>query len=128
MEVLITIVQRFCREVILWKSLDNPNVLPLLGAAMGGKYFRMVSKWMNNGNINEFVEAHRSVNRFELVRSSYHCQLHPLLIVFLAAQKCHQRVDVFTQTGSGTWRSERGTIFTVVTILMPNLLSSRQTS
>jgi len=27
----------------------------------------MISEWMANGNINEFVDAHRDANRFELV-------------------------------------------------------------
>ena len=27
----------------------------------------MVSEWMSNGNINQFVKGHQSVNRFELV-------------------------------------------------------------
>ena len=40
---------------------------------MGGKLFAMVSEWMVNGNIIEFVKAHRDVNRFELVGFySYH--------------------------------------------------------
>jgi len=34
---------------------------------MGGKLFAMISEWMVNGNIIEFVKAHRDVNRFELV-------------------------------------------------------------
>ena len=34
---------------------------------MNDKQFAMVSEWMVNGNINEYVEAHRDVNRFELV-------------------------------------------------------------
>jgi len=29
--------------------------------------FAMVSGWMANGNITEFVKAHQDVNRFELV-------------------------------------------------------------
>ena len=29
--------------------------------------FAMVSKWMMNGNINQFVAAHKEANRFELV-------------------------------------------------------------
>ena len=29
--------------------------------------FAMVSEWMENGNINEFIEANREANRFELV-------------------------------------------------------------
>lgn len=78
MGALIAIVQKFCKEVIMWKSLDNPNVLPLLGATMSEKRFTMISEWMDNRNINEFVKAHgESVNWFELVRPSYYFQLHP---------------------------------------------------
>ena len=33
-----------------------------------GKYqFAMASEWMENGNINEFIGAHRDANRLELV-------------------------------------------------------------
>jgi len=34
---------------------------------MSETQFAMVSGWMPNGNINQFVEAHRDVNRFDLV-------------------------------------------------------------
>jgi len=34
---------------------------------MGNYHFAMASEWMVNGNINEFIKAHRDVNRFELV-------------------------------------------------------------
>ena len=66
--MIVVIAQRFCREVVTWKSLRHPNVLPLLGVTMGKKVFAMVSEWMVNGNINGFVRAHRDANRFELVR------------------------------------------------------------
>ena len=33
--------------------------------------FAMVSGWMANGNINEFVKAHRDANRFKLVSSPF---------------------------------------------------------
>ena len=52
----------------MWKSLDHKNVLPLLGATMSDNTLTMISEWMVNGNINEFINAHGSVNRFELVR------------------------------------------------------------
>ena len=64
---LTAIVQRFCKQVIMWKCLHHPNVLPLLGVIVSGGHIAMVSEWMTNGNINEFVGAHRDVNRFELV-------------------------------------------------------------
>ena len=50
-----------------WKSLRHPNVLPLLGVVMSETKLAMVSEWMSNGNINEFVRAHQDANRFELV-------------------------------------------------------------
>ena len=57
----------------MWKALCHQNVLPLLGVTMSHNRFTMVSEWMVNGNINEFVKVHRDVNRFKLVGfSSYH--------------------------------------------------------
>ena len=50
-----------------WKSLNHQNILPLLGATMGDR-FVMVSEWMANGNINEFVRADPNADRLGLVR------------------------------------------------------------
>ena len=36
---------------------------------MSNNRFAMVSEWMANGNINEFVKTHRGANRFKLVGS-----------------------------------------------------------
>ena len=33
--------------------------------------FAMVSEWMSNGNINQFVREHRDANRFKLVSFLY---------------------------------------------------------
>ena len=63
------LVQVFCKEFVTWKALNHPNVLPLLGVMMTGGRFAMVSEWMANGNINEFVAEHWNANRFELVSS-----------------------------------------------------------
>jgi serine/threonine protein kinase len=60
-------LQRFCREAVAWKHLRHPNVLPLLGVTVSERRFAMVSKWMEHGNINEFVEKENYVNRAELV-------------------------------------------------------------
>ncbi|KAF9644930.1 kinase-like protein, partial [Thelephora ganbajun] len=62
------ITSRFCKEVVTWKILRHPNVLPLLGVTMGNYHFAMASEWMANGNINEFVKANRGVNRLELLK------------------------------------------------------------
>ena len=71
-EELTAVVQRFCKEVIMWKNLHHPNVLPLLGVTMSYGHFAIVSEWMTNGNINEFVKAHEDVNRFKPV-GRYYC-------------------------------------------------------
>lgn len=48
--------------------LCHPNVLPLLGVIENQP--TMVSEWMGNGDIKEYVKAHPNVNRLELVRFS----------------------------------------------------------
>ena len=60
-------LQRFCREGVAWKHLRHPNILPLIGVTVSNQRFAMVSAWMENGNINEFVKRDRHVNRVELV-------------------------------------------------------------
>ena len=61
-------LQRFCREGVAWKHLRHPNILPLIGVTVSNQRFAMVSAWMENGNINEFVGKDQYVNRIELVR------------------------------------------------------------
>jgi hypothetical protein len=45
-----------------------PTSLPLLGVTVSERRFAMVSEWMENGDINEFVAKDKHVNRTELVR------------------------------------------------------------
>ena len=52
-----------------WNTLNHPNVLPLLGVTMDSQQFVMVSEWMLNGNINQFLKANENADRFELVGS-----------------------------------------------------------
>ena len=51
----------------MWSTFRHPNVLPLLGVNMTGPRYAMVSEWMVNGNINEFVEKHPEADRLGLV-------------------------------------------------------------
>ena len=51
----------------MWKSLQHPNVLSLLGGMITETQFAMVSEWMENGNINEFVKEHPDADRLGLV-------------------------------------------------------------
>lgn len=62
------IMSRFYKEVVTWKTLHHPNVLPLLGVTTGNYQFALTSEWMENGNINTFIENREDVNRFELLK------------------------------------------------------------
>jgi hypothetical protein len=73
-------VQRFCKEAVTWKTLRHPNVVPLIGVTMSETRFAMVSDWMVNGNINEFVKAHPDVNRLDLVSLSFKASLSSLRV------------------------------------------------
>ena len=70
---LTSTTQRFCKEAIGWKALRHENVLPLLGVMMIANQLAMVSEWMVNGNINEFINVHRDANRFKLVKFHSFC-------------------------------------------------------
>ena len=55
----------------MWKALCHPNVLPLLGVTMTDTRFVMVSEWMANGNINQFVKTNIDADRLGLVCFSF---------------------------------------------------------
>ena len=59
----------------MWNALCRPNVLPLLGVIVSETQFGMVSEWMPNGNINQFVKTHWDANRFDLVCSPFRSYL-----------------------------------------------------
>ncbi|KAF9649070.1 kinase-like protein [Thelephora ganbajun] len=61
------VIGRFCKEVVTWKFLRHPNVLPLLGVTMSEHQFAMISDWVANGNINDFVKAYPGVDRLGLL-------------------------------------------------------------
>ena len=67
--MVLTILQQFCKEVVLWNTLSHPNVLKFVGVQgdMEKGQFTIVSEWMPHGNIMEFIK-NKPVNRLELVR------------------------------------------------------------
>ena len=59
--------QRFCKEVLFWKRLSHPNVLPFYGASMTQNQFCMVSPWIEGGNILSYTRKNPEANRLRLV-------------------------------------------------------------
>ena len=64
-----TSTQRLCREIIGWKHLSHPNILPLLGvfASIGPHRFSILTEWMPNGNVRNYAKSHPEANRMRLV-------------------------------------------------------------
>lgn len=60
--------QRFYKEAVLWKRLAHKNILPLLGVSRDVAEFCLVSPWMKNGTIVEYVRNNPQVNPLGLVR------------------------------------------------------------
>ena len=61
------LAQTFCKEAVIWRHLRHPNILPLVGVTLGQGRCSMVSDWMENGTINQFIESDRDANRINLV-------------------------------------------------------------
>lgn len=72
---LITFLyQSFSREAILWSRLSHPNVLPFYGIfhlKTMQRRFCLVSPWMDNGTLNEFLEENGTASRLLLVSKCY---------------------------------------------------------
>ncbi|KAF9646872.1 kinase-like protein [Thelephora ganbajun] len=59
--------KKYCKEVIVRKRAKHPNILSIEGVAPKLFEFCMVSEWMPNGNILEYITKHPAVDRLELV-------------------------------------------------------------
>jgi hypothetical protein len=79
-------VQVFCKEVIVWKYLSHPNIVPFIGAVMvteqGHEKYQIVSELMKNGRIGGFIERNQDVNKVELVSSYLHFICHGTVTLF----------------------------------------------
>ncbi|EJD00475.1 kinase-like protein [Fomitiporia mediterranea MF3/22] len=54
----------FCKEALLWRNLDHPNVLPFLGICRDqfAPKMALVSHWMKNGSLSEYLKKNRSAD------------------------------------------------------------------
>ncbi|KAJ6532126.1 kinase-like domain-containing protein [Mycena vulgaris] len=83
---------QFCREALVWLTLRHENILPLIGIDRETfpLYFCMVSPWMSNGTVLEYlrdryshtdVDRHADVNRLLLQVARGLGYLHSLNVV-----------------------------------------------
>ncbi|CUA71930.1 Hypoxia up-regulated protein 1 [Rhizoctonia solani] len=59
-------LKRMMREVYAWSKLDHENVHKLLGVTIHQGQLGMVSEWMTNGNLRNYLNRNPSVDRYKL--------------------------------------------------------------
>lgn len=55
------------REIYMWSQLRHPNVQELLGIIVFQDGLGMVSPWMEQGNLQQYIEAHPEAARHPFV-------------------------------------------------------------
>ncbi|KAG9081613.1 hypothetical protein FRC07_014469, partial [Ceratobasidium sp. 392] len=60
--------QRAARELYTWSKCQHVNVLPLLGLVLFQGQIRMVSHWMENGSLPDYLKKHPELDRCDMAR------------------------------------------------------------
>ncbi|KAG8713140.1 hypothetical protein FRC09_019055 [Ceratobasidium sp. 395] len=60
------VLKNVAREIYAWSKLKHPNVLELIGLATFRGQISIVSSWMENGTLPDYVSKCPDVDRFEL--------------------------------------------------------------
>ncbi|KAG9082428.1 hypothetical protein FS749_006848 [Ceratobasidium sp. UAMH 11750] len=60
------VLKHAARELYIWSRLKHDNVLPLLGLAQYRDQMAMISPWMDNGTLLEYIERNPTVDRCQL--------------------------------------------------------------
>lgn len=63
------------RELYNWSKARHENIQELLGIVIFQERLGMVSLWMSNGNLQQYIEKNPDVDRHPLVRSHTGCLL-----------------------------------------------------
>ena len=79
------------RELHHWSKATHKNVQELIGIVMFQGRLGMVSRWMENGNLQEYLQKHPDADRYQLV-----CQDLGLCVEY----KCHNHTVCSTGYGS----------------------------
>ena len=75
--------QTFYREVVVWKRLQHPNIVPFLGVPANTPPFEIVCDWMENDRITEYVKKTPDADLMGLVSGFF-----PLPPPFLSVKCC----------------------------------------
>ena len=67
------LLQRYYRELTVWKQLKHPNVVPTLGAGPDIGELCVVSPWMPDGDLQQYLNKYPGANRVAIVRVHVPC-------------------------------------------------------
>ncbi|CAE6465225.1 unnamed protein product [Rhizoctonia solani] len=59
-------LKRAAHELYVWSKCKHPNILELSGVALYRDQIAMISPWMGNGNVNQFLARHPRFDRYWL--------------------------------------------------------------
>ncbi|CAE6493624.1 unnamed protein product [Rhizoctonia solani] len=60
-------IKHAARELYYWSGMDHPNIHQLIGIVLfKDQYLGMVSEWMDNGNLHEYLRKHSDADRYRL--------------------------------------------------------------
>ena len=59
--------QAFCEEVVTWRWISHPNIVPFLGVSETRAPLCIVSEWMPNGNVRDYVGKNPETSRLQFV-------------------------------------------------------------
>ncbi|KAF8597277.1 kinase-like protein [Ceratobasidium sp. AG-I] len=58
--------KRTAQELHTWSKIQHRNILKLLGLAVFGDKLAMISPWMKNGNVMQYMKNNPSLNKYAL--------------------------------------------------------------
>ena len=76
----LTTFQMFCKEAVVWKRLDHPNVVPFRGVTF--EPLQLISEWMPGGELREYVKNNLDTNLISLVGGSPLAPARYLILLF----------------------------------------------
>ena len=97
-------LQRFCKEVLVAKLVNDGNVLAIDGVQMvDGSKLCIISRWMEHGNMHTYIEGNQDVNRIELVSLGPR-SLCPVSDPLRIVTRGDKRARLLTYRWGGPWR------------------------
>lgn len=69
-ECLTVTIQRLTSEFKIWSDLQHAHVLPFIGYVLRGDHPCLVSEWMDNGSVRDFLRRLPEADIFPLVGSN----------------------------------------------------------